>query len=75
MVERLGVRSLWQDQGALLPLKRPSRHLGVGQCEDTSRMKVKSMRICEGWKRQGHAGHAGDRPREFAPLPPPPDPS
>lgn len=35
-MERLGVRYFGWDQGTFLPLKRPSRHLGIGHCDDTA---------------------------------------
>jgi len=42
MMERLGVRYFWPDLGALLPLKSPSRHLALGQCDNTAvRIKMK----------------------------------
>ena len=41
-MERLGVRYFWPDLGALLPLKSPSRHLALGQYDNTAvRIKMK----------------------------------
>lgn len=45
MMERLGVRYFQPDLGALLPLKSPSRHLALGQCDNTA-VRIKVKREC-----------------------------
>lgn len=47
MMGRLGVRYFRPNQGAFLPLKCPSRHLGIGQCDNTAmRIKIKREHAC-----------------------------
>lgn len=42
-MEKLGVRYFWPIEGSFLPLKSPSRHLGIGQCDDAT-LKIKTKR-------------------------------
>lgn len=53
MMERLGVGHFRPDQEVLLPLKSPSGHFAIGQCDNTAvRIKMKRECLYQGCKRR-----------------------